>query len=127
MNKSSGYHKAVENLVTMEPNVHFAREEPLWDPEGVEKRPRDVEEAHEDEPAKARFCDGPLPPVLHGVVSGGRYAGQSEHDEDEGPVGPVPRRPELVPQTDHHRQDAQHYHHRHVQHLQWKGVLHFLS
>ena len=43
--------------------------------------------------------------------------GQPEHDEDEGPVGPVAGGPELVPEADHHGQDAQHYDHWHVDNL----------
>ena len=51
VNKRPSNDEAVEKLVRMEKYVHFAREESLRDPECVEERPCDVEEAHEDEPA----------------------------------------------------------------------------
>ena len=107
---------------TFYPNIHFAREESLRDPEGVEKCSGNVEEAHEDEPAQACLRDGSLPAILHSVVSSGRYPRQSKHDEDKSSIGAVSRGPELVPEADHHRQDAQHYHHGHVQHLQQSPV-----
>ena len=67
-----GDHKAVEYLVAVElkwsisdnserrpelyPDVHFAREESLRDPEGVEERAGDVEGAHEEQPAQTRLA-----------------------------------------------------------------------
>ena len=72
VDKSTRNHKAVENLVAVElkwsisdksdrrpelyPDVHFAREESLRDPEGVEERAGDVEGAHEEQPAQARLA-----------------------------------------------------------------------
>ena len=50
-------------------------------------------------------------------MRGGGDPRQPKHDEDEGPVGPVAGGPELVPEADHHGQDAQHYDHWHVDNL----------
>ena len=78
VNKSPSNDEAVEKLVRMEKDVHFAREEALGyserqsnvdltpklklvkilqEPECVEHCTRNVEEAHEDEPAKGGFID----------------------------------------------------------------------
>ena len=95
--KGTSYHKAVEYLVAVKPNVNFAREESLRDPEGVEESASDVKEPHEDKPAQTSLSDGLLPPVLHRIVRGRRYPWEPEHDEDQSSVGTVPRGPELVP------------------------------
>ena len=74
VNKRPSNDEAVEKLVRMEKYVHFAREEALGysgrqnnvdltlvkilqEPECVEHCARNVEEAHEDEPAKGGFID----------------------------------------------------------------------
>jgi len=57
VNKSPSNDEAVEKLVGMEKDVHFAREEALGYSECVEHCARYVEEAHEDQPAKGGFID----------------------------------------------------------------------
>ena len=104
-------------VITPYPDVHLPGEESLRDPECVEERPRDVEEAHEAEPAETGLRDGPLPPILDSIVSGRGYPGESEDYEDQSSVRPVSRCAELVPETDHHGQDAQHDDDWHVQYL----------
>ena len=102
VDKCASNDKAVEELVRMEKDVHFAREESLRDPECVEERPCDVEEPHEDKPAQTGLCDGPLPPVLDSIVSSRSYPGQSKDNEDQSSIRSISRGPELVPETDDH-------------------------
>ena len=82
VNKRPSNDEAVEKLVRMEKYVHFPREEALgysgrqnnvyWtlvkmlqEPECIEHCARNVEEAHEDEPAKGGFIDRFLPTILN--------------------------------------------------------------
>ena len=57
-----------DSLTLMSPMAILDSRPPLWNPEGVEHGPGDVEEAHEDEPAHRRLVDGLLPTVLRAAV-----------------------------------------------------------
>jgi len=109
--------KTMENLMTVEDNVHFSREKSLRDSKRVHQGARDVQGAHEKQPAQISLVYGFLPAVSHGIVGGGSDPGQPEEDEHSGAQEPEARLSELVPQAHYHRRDTEENYNSEVDHL----------
>lgn len=107
----------VENLMRLEPNIALSGEPSFGHSQGVEQGSQNVQQAHQDQPTETGLGDLAEPTLHQDVVNGRDDAGQAEAHKDTCAQRSQIRLGELIPQGRDDRGDAQHDHHRQVDHL----------
>lgn len=110
----------VEDLVGLEPDVTFTRQEPLWYPGPVQHRTEDVETTHDEHPVDGGLHQGSVPARHDQEVGGWDKSKATQTDEQESPDWPVGGAGEAVHHGDDDSTDTKNGYNREIDNLGYK-------
>merc|ERR1719336_2910092 len=117
MNKGGSNYKDMEDLVRLEPNVEFSRQEPLRNPATIQDSAKNVETPHDKDPVNGSLLHAHCPARLQQEMYGWHQTKEAEADEQDRAHRAIERIRELVHHGDGDAADSKHRYATQVNHF----------